>query len=268
MGVPGMKPVTIRTLNDMKREQRRFVCATAYDASFARIAVDAGIETILVGDSLGMVLQGHDSTIPVTVADMAYHIRCVARAASSALVIGDMPFMSYATQKDLLGNATTLMQAGAHVVKLEGGQWLAPGVAQLSERGIPACGHIGLTPQSVNSFGGFLVQGRGPEDAKRILEDALALEAAGAVLLVIECVPRELAAEITARLAIPVIGIGAGPATDAQVLVMHDMLGMTPRPPRFVQNFLTGGRDIASAFAAYAAAVRDGSFPQPEHGFD
>ncbi|MBK7730613.1 MAG: 3-methyl-2-oxobutanoate hydroxymethyltransferase [Gammaproteobacteria bacterium] len=263
-----MKPVTIRTLNDMKREQRRFVCATAYDASFARIAVDAGIETILVGDSSAWCCRGHDSTIPVTVADMAYHIRCVARAASSALVIGDMPFMSYATQKDLLGNATTLMQAGAHVVKLEGGQWLAPGVAQLSERGIPACGHIGLTPQSVNSFGGFLVQGRGPEDAKRILEDALALEAAGAVLLVIECVPRELAAEITARLAIPVIGIGAGPATDAQVLVMHDLLGMNPRPPRFVRDFLVTGGSIQGAFAAYAQAVRDGSFPQPEHGFD
>lgn len=268
MGVPGMKPVTIRTLNDMKREQRRFVCATAYDASFARIAVNAGIETILVGDSLGMVLQGHDSTIPVTVADMAYHIRCVARAASSALVIGDMPFMSYATPKDLLGNATTLMQAGAHVVKLEGGQWLAPGVAQLSERGIPVCGHIGLTPQSVNSFGGFLVQGRDSEDAKKILEDALALEAAGAVLLVIECVPRELAAKITARLAIPVIGIGAGPATDAQVLVMHDLLGMNPRPPRFIRDFLATGGSIQGAFAAYAQAVRDGSFPQAEHGFD
>ncbi len=268
MGVPDMKPVTIRTLNSMKREQRRFVCVTAYDASFARIAANAGIEAILVGDSLGMVLQGHDSTIPVTIADMAYHIRCVARGATSALVIGDMPFMSYATPEAMLNNAATLMQAGAHVVKLEGGRWLAPGVALLHERGIPVCGHIGLTPQSVNSFGGFVVQGRAPEDAHRILEDALALEKAGAVLLVIECVPRELAAEITARLAIPVIGIGAGPATDAQVLVMHDLLGMNSRPPRFVRDFLAIGGSIQGAFSAYAEAVRAGRFPEPAHGFD
>jgi 3-methyl-2-oxobutanoate hydroxymethyltransferase len=263
-----MKAVTIRTLQEMKREGRRFCCLTAYDASFARLAAAAGIETILVGDSLGMVLQGHASTLPVSIEDMAYHTRCVSRGASPALVIGDMPFMSYATPEDAMRNAAILMQAGAHMVKIEGGAWLADTVRLLSERGVPVCVHLGLTPQSVNSFGGFVVQGRDPAAAQRILDDAKALTAAGAALMVLECVPRTLANDITTQLPIPVIGIGAGVGTDAQVLVMHDMLGMTPRPPRFVQNFLSGGRDIAGAFAAYAAAVRDGSFPQPEHGFD
>ena len=263
-----MKAVTIRTLQEMKRESRRFCCVTAYDASFARLAALAGIETILVGDSLGMVLQGHASTLPVTIDDMAYHTRCVSRGAAPALVIGDMPFMSYATTEDAMRNAAILMQAGAHMVKIEGGAWLADTVRLLSERGVPVCVHLGLTPQSVNSFGGFVVQGRDAAAAQRIVDDARIVTEAGAALLVLECVPRALAADITAKLPIPVIGIGAGGGTDAQVLVMHDMLGMTPRPPRFVQNFLTGDRDIAGAFAAYAAAVRDGSFPQPEHGFD
>ncbi len=263
-----MKGVTIRTLQEMKRESRRFCCVTAYDASFARMAALAGIETILVGDSLGMVLQGHTSTLPVTIEEMAYHTRCVASSAAPALVIGDMPFMSYATPEQALRNAATLMQAGAQVVKLEGGGWLAETVRLLAERGIPVCAHLGLTPQSVNSFGGFVVQGRDPAAARRIADDSRTLAEAGAALLVVECVPRALAAEIAASVQVPVIGIGAGAATDAQVLVMHDMLGMNPRPPRFVQNFLTDGRDIAGAFAAYAAAVRDGSFPRPEHGFD
>lgn len=263
-----MKSITIRTLREMKRDGRRFCCVTAYDTSFARVAAQAGIETILVGDSLGMVLQGHASTIPVTLEEMAYHIRCVARGASPALVIGDMPFMSYATPEQAMHSAALLMQAGAHVVKLEGGAWLADTVRLLAERGVPTCAHLGLTPQSVNSFGGFIVQGRDPDAARRIVADADLLAEAGAALLVLECVPRALAAEITARVDIPVIGIGAGAATDAQVLVMHDMLGMNPHPPRFVQNFLTDGRDIATAFAAFATAVRDGSFPRPEHGFD
>lgn len=263
-----MKGITIRTLQEMKREQRRFCCITSYDASFARLAAQTGIETILVGDSLGMVLQGHTSTLPVTVEDMAYHTRCVARSAAPALVISDMPFMSYARSEQAMLNAAKLMQAGAQVVKLEGGAWLAETVRLLAERGIPVCAHLGLTPQSVNSFGGFIVQGRDPAAARQILADARTLTEAGASLLVLECVPRSLAAEITAAVSIPVIGIGAGGATNAQVLVMHDLLGMNPRPPRFVQNFLTDGRDIAEAFAAYAAAVRDGSFPRPEHGFD
>ena len=263
-----MKAVTIRTLQEMKRERRRFCCLTAYDASFARAVAAAGIETILVGDSLGMVLQGHASTLPVSIEDMAYHTRCVSRGAGPAMVIGDMPFMSYATPVDAMRNAALLMQAGAHVVKIEGGAWLCDTVRQLSERGLPVCGHLGLTPQSVNSFGGFIVQGRDPAAAQRIREDAQALAQAGAALLVLECVPRALAADITAQLSIPVIGIGAGGATDGQVLVMHDMLGLNPRPPRFVRNFMSDAGDIGGAFAAYAAAVRDGSFPQPEHGFD
>ena len=263
-----MKTVTVRTLQEMKRARQRFVCITAYDASFARLATQAGIETILVGDSLGMVLQGHSSTVPVTLRDMQYHTQCVSRASGASLVIADMPFMSYASPTEAMNNATLLMQAGAHVVKLEGGSWLADTIAQLGERGVPVCGHLGLTPQSVNSFGGFVVQGRAPEQAQRILDDAVRLESAGAVMLVLECVPRDLGATIAARLQIPVIGIGAGAATDAQVLVLHDMLGMNPRPPRFVRNFLCDGRNLAAALDAYACAVRDGSFPQPEHGFD
>lgn len=263
-----MKAVTVRTLKEIKREGKRFVCVTAADASFARLADGAGIETILVGDSLGMTLQGHASTVPVTVADMAYHTRCVSRGSGRALVIADMPFMSYATPAEAMSNAASLMQAGAHVVKLEGGAWLVETVRALVERGIPVCGHLGLTPQSVNSFGGFVVQGRDPVAARRIVEDALALEAAGADILVLECVPRALAAEVSATVRIPVIGIGAGPATDAQVLVMYDLLGLTPRPPRFVKNFLAEAGSVQDALLAYANAVREGIFPQQEHGFD
>jgi 3-methyl-2-oxobutanoate hydroxymethyltransferase len=263
-----MKAVTVRTLRDMKREKRRFSCVTAYDASFARVAEAAGIETILVGDSLGMVLQGHPTTLPVTVADMCYHTASVSRAVSRPLVIADMPFMSYSSQADALENASRLMRAGAHMVKMEGGAWLAGTVRALTERGVPVCGHLGLTPQSVNSFGGWIVQGRDPEDAQRILADAAELQNAGAAMLVLECVPRTLAAEVTARVDMPVIGIGAGAATDAQVLVMHDLLGINTRPPRFVRNFLADGGSIHGALEAYAGAVRDGSFPAPEHGFD
>ena len=263
-----MKAVTIRTLRDIKREGSRFVCVTAYDASFARAADAAGIETILVGDSLGMVLQGHRSTVPVSVDDMAYHTRCVAGAAGRALVIGDMPFMSYATTADALANASRLMQAGAHMVKMEGGEWLLESVHALTRSGVPVCGHLGLTPQSVNIFGGFVAQGRDAEAAARIEDDARALAEAGAQLLVLECVPRALAAAITKAVSIPVIGIGAGAATDAQVLVLHDLLGMNPRPPRFVRDFLGTGGSIQGALEAYARAVRDGSFPGPEHGFD
>ena len=263
-----MKAVTVRTLRDMKREKQRFSCVTAYDASFARVAEAAGIETLLVGDSLGMVLQGHPTTLPVTIADMCYHTASVSRAVSRPLVIADMPFMSYGSQADALENASRLMRAGAHMVKMEGGAWLSGSVRALTERGVPVCGHLGLTPQSVNSFGGWIVQGRDPADAQRILTDAAELEDSGAAMLVLECVPRTLAAEISACVDIPVIGIGAGGATDAQVLVMHDLLGMNARPPRFVRNFLTDGGSIHGALEAYAKAVRDGSFPAPEHGFD
>jgi 3-methyl-2-oxobutanoate hydroxymethyltransferase len=179
-----------------------------------------------------------------------------------------MPFMSYGSLDHTLENAAELMRAGAHMVKLEGGAWLSGSVRALAERGVPVCGHLGLTPQSVNSFGGWIVQGRNPEDAERILADALGLQEAGASMLVLECVPRALASHVTSALSIAVIGIGAGGATDAQVLVMHDLLGMNPRPPRFVKDFLTSGGSIQGALEAYANAVREGSFPGPEHGFD
>jgi 3-methyl-2-oxobutanoate hydroxymethyltransferase len=263
-----MKPVTIRTLRECKQAGRRFACVTAYDASFARAANAAGIETLLVGDSLGMVLQGHHDTVPVSLDDMCYHTRCVAAGAGAALVIADLPFMSYASTPQALASAARLMQAGAHMVKLEGGTWLADTVRALTERGVPVCGHLGLTPQSVNIFGGFVAQGRDPEAAGRILDDARALADAGAQLLVLECVPRALAARVTADVPMPVIGIGAGAGTDAQVLVLHDLLGMNPRPPRFVHDFLAGAGGVQAALEAYARAVRDGSFPQPAHGFD
>jgi 3-methyl-2-oxobutanoate hydroxymethyltransferase len=215
------------------------------------------------------VIQGHRSTVPVTLDAMIYHTGCVARGNTTSLIIADMPFMSYATESDALGNGAALMRAGAQVIKLEGGgEWIARSIAQLSERGIPVCGHLGLTPQSVNSLGGYIVQGRDPENAQRLIIEAERLQSAGAALLVLECIPRALASTIAARLSIPVIGIGAGNATDAQVLVLYDMLGLNPRPPRFVRNFLCEGRDIPGALGAYAAAVRDGSFPATEHGFD
>jgi 3-methyl-2-oxobutanoate hydroxymethyltransferase len=263
-----MKSVTIRTLREFKQAGRRFACVTAYDASFARAADAVGIETILVGDSLGMVLQGQRDTVRVSVEDMAYHTRCVAAGTTTALIIADMPFMSYASTADALANGARLMQAGAHMVKLEGGAWLAETVRALTERGIPVCGHLGLTPQSVNIFGGFVAQGRDPEAAERICDDARALADAGAQLLVLECVPRALGARVTADVPMPVIGIGAGASTDAQVLVLHDLLGLNPRAPRFVRDFLAVGGSIPGALKAYADAVRDGSFPEPAHGFD
>lgn len=263
-----MSRVTARTLQQMKSEGRKFAALTAYDSTFARLIDEAGIEMILIGDSLGMVLQGHDSTLPVTIDNMVYHTACVARATTRALVVADLPFMSYSTTEQTLANSAALMRAGAHMVKLEGGAWLAEPIAQLTRSGVPVCAHLGLTPQSVNVFGGFRIQGRDAEQARRILDDARTLIAAGAVLLVLECVPRDLAARITASVHIPVIGIGAGVETDGQVLVMHDMLGLNPHPPRFVRDFLADSDDIPGAFRAYADAVRHGSFPASEHGFD
>jgi len=263
-----MKAVNIRTLRELKRQQQRFACLTAYDASFARLAENAGIETLLVGDSLGMVLQGHDSTLPVTVDEICYHVRCVRQGASKPMIMADMPFMSYATSEQAFDNAAQLIRAGAHIVKLEGGMWLVETIRLLEERGVPVCAHLGLTPQSVNSFGGYVVQGRAEEDARRILAEAEALDRAGASMLVLECVPRRLAAQITAAVSMPVIGIGAGADTDAQVLVMHDLLGMSPRPARFVKNFLAEADSIEEAFRLYGEAVRQGLFPRAEHGFD
>ena len=262
-----MAKVTISTLDKMKAAGEKFVCITAYDATFARIISEAGAETMLVGDSLGMVLQGHDSTIPVTMDHMAYHTECVCRAANGALVIADMPFMTYTSPDQAMANATRLMQAGAQMVKMEGGTWLSGTISKLVERGIPVCAHLGLTPQSVNTFGGFKVQGRTPKEAKSILADAVEIKDAGASLLVLECVPANLASDISRKLDIPVIGIGAGAGTDAQVLVMHDLLGLSSHTARFVQNFMQGQDTIQGALKAFVDAVKSGDYPAEEHTY-
>jgi len=262
-----MAKVTVNTLQALKESGEKFCCITAYDATFARLVSEAGAETMLVGDSLGMVLQGHDSTIPVTVEHMAYHTANVARGTTGAMVIADMPFMSYTTAEQTLATATTLMQAGAQMVKMEGGTWLSESIQMLVERGVPVCAHLGLTPQSVNVFGGYRVQGRTPKGAKSILADAVEIQDAGASLLVLECVPTELAADISDKLSIPVIGIGAGPGTDAQVLVMHDLLGLSDHTPRFVQNFMQGQASVQDALRAFVEAVKSGSYPAPEHSY-
>lgn len=262
-----MGKITISTLDKMKASGDKFVCITAYDATFSRLVSDAGAETILVGDSLGMVLQGHDSTIPVTVEHMEYHTRCVCRGNPNSLVIADMPFMTYANPKQAMTNATRLMQAGAQMVKMEGGTWLSDTISKLVERGIPVCAHLGLTPQSVNALGGFRVQGRTPKEAKSILADAVEIQDAGASLLVLECIPAHLATDISEKLDIPVIGIGAGAGTDAQVLVMHDLLGLSQHSARFVQNFMEGQNTIQSALQAFVAAVKAGEYPREEHTY-
>jgi 3-methyl-2-oxobutanoate hydroxymethyltransferase len=263
-----MNKITLNTLEARKQQQEKFAVITAYDATFARLSDDAGIEVLLVGDSLGMVLQGHNSTLPVTLDDMVYHTRCVSQGNQNALILGDLPFGSYATTEQTLHSAAALMRAGAHAVKLEGGIWLEETIHALVTRGIPVCAHLGLTPQSVNIFGGYKVQGRSPEQAEQILNDAIGLQNAGASLLVLECVPRTLAAAITKALRIPVIGIGAGSDTDAQVLVLHDLLGLSARAPRFVRNFMIGADSIQQALQNYRQAVLNGEFPAAEHGFD
>ena len=261
------KRITISTLDAMKASGDKFVMITAYDATFARLASEAGAETILVGDSLGMVLQGHETTIPVSLDAMVYHTECVARAKPRSLIVADLPFMSFSNADDALHASTQLMQSGAQMVKLEGGTWLSDSIHRLVERGVPVCAHLGLTPQSVNVFGGYRVQGRTPKEAKSILADAVEIQDAGASLLVLECIPAELAGDISSKLDIPVIGIGAGGGTDAQVLVLHDMLGMTESAPKFVQNFMQGAESIQDALAAFVRAVKSGEYPQEEHTY-
>lgn len=263
-----MSATTLATLYGRRETNRPFSCLTAYDATLARLASDAGIEVLLIGDSLGMVLQGHASTLPVTLEQIAYHTACVARARVDSLIMADLPFMSDASVHDLLVNAGVLMRAGAQVIKIEGNGWMAEGIEALSQRGIPVCAHMGLTPQHVNAFGGYKVQGKDPDEAQQIIEDAMALEDAGAALVLLECVPRELAQEVRDELSIPVIGIGAGPDVDGQILVMHDMLGANPgKTPRFVKNFLRGEESISDAFEAYHTAVISRQFPTDEHCF-
>ena len=265
-----MSRVTTATLMQMKQKGEKIAVLTSYDASFTALLEDAGVEVILVGDSLGMVIQGQESTLPVDVEDMVYHTQCVARGRRNALLIADMPFMSYSSADQALSTAGRLMKdGGAHMVKLEGGATQLETVRQLTANGIPICAHLGLLPQSVHKLGGYRVQGRDEDSARIMKEDALALELAGAQMLVLECVPRALAKEISEALAIPVIGIGAGPDCDGQVLVLYDMLGITPRyAPRFSKNFLLETQTVAEAIAAYVKAVKDGTFPAAEHTFE
>ncbi|NQV70819.1 MAG: 3-methyl-2-oxobutanoate hydroxymethyltransferase [Pseudohongiella sp.] len=270
MSTQNNKPnVTLTTLRNIKQRGEKFACLTAYDACFASILSRAGVDLLLVGDSLGMVLQGHDSTLPVTMEDMIYHTHCVKRGNQGALLMADLPFMSYASEAQTLENAAALMRAGAHIVKLEGGAWIANSGKLLAERGIPVCAHMGLTPQSVNRIGGFHVQGRDPKQAQAIVEEALLLQEAGASLLLLECVPRELAKKVTESLDIPVIGIGAGPDTTAQIMVLHDVLGISPISPKFVKNFLLDSTNgIPGAIENYVKAVKEQSFPAAEHCFN
>jgi 3-methyl-2-oxobutanoate hydroxymethyltransferase len=263
------KPVTRATLLRMKQRGEKIVCVTSYDASFTAQLERAGVDVVLVGDSLGMVIQGHESTLPVTVDDMIYHARCVARAGHTALRVVDMPFMSYAYVEQALENAARFMRdGGAHMLKLEGGREIVAIVEALVGHGIPVCAHLGLTPQSVHQLGGYRVQGRDADSAQRLLEDARVLEQAGASLLVLECIPVELARQISEMLGIPTVGIGAGPHCDGQVLVLYDLLGITPgKTPGFAHNFLRRADDIPAALAAYVDAVRSGRFPAAEHAF-
>jgi len=262
--------VTVPSLREAKRDGRKLVMLTAYDASFAAALDTAGVDIVLVGDSLGMVVQGKASTIPVSLADMAYHTACVARGLRSALLVADMPFQSYPTPERALDSAARLMaEGGAAMVKLEGAGHVLDCIRFLVERDIPVCAHLGLTPQSVMKLGGYSVQGREGAAAQQLFDDALAVEAAGAEMLVLECVPTAVAQRISAALKIPTIGIGAGPGCDGQVLVLHDMLGLASghRRPRFVKDFLAEGGSVVGAAQAFAAAVRDGSFPDAEHSY-
>jgi 3-methyl-2-oxobutanoate hydroxymethyltransferase len=259
--------VSIATLTAMKRAGEKFACLTAYDASFAAVLDAAGVDLIMVGDSLGMVVQGHDSTLPVRMEDMIYHSQCVARGSRRALRVVDMPYKSYDTPEEALSNATRLVQEGqAQMVKLEGGAVQIETVRQLTAHGIPVCGHLGLLPQSVQQPGGYRVQGRDAKDAQTILADATSLQVAGAKLLVVECVPASLGRDITQALDIPVIGIGAGPDCDAQVLVLYDMLGITPgKRAKFVKDFMLGAGSVQAAVESYVQAVKTGSYPALEH---
>lgn len=263
-----MAATTIATLNKMKANGDKIVSITAYDSSFAKLFDSCGMDFMLVGDSLGNVIQGASSTLPVTVADVAYHTRCVRNGAPNAFVVADMPFMSYSTPAQAYTEAAELMRAGANMVKLEGGEWLIETIRGLVERGVPVCAHLGLLPQSVNVLGGYKVQGRDQSAAEQTVRHALALQEAGAQLLVLECVPSELADLISTKLHIPVIGIGAGKDCDGQILVMHDMLGMnSDYLPKFVKNFLAESGSLEAAVRLYIDEVKAGTFPGAEHTF-
>jgi len=261
--------ITLIALQEMYGENEKIAVLTCYDASFAALLEAQGVDILLVGDSLGMVLQGHETTLPVSLDDMVYHTACVARGAKQAFIIGDMPFGTFQiSPQETFANAARLIAAGAHMIKLEGGAVMAETVEFLAGRGIPVCGHIGLMPQSVHQMGGYRLQGKEAAAAQKLLEDAVALEQAGAGMLVLETIPALLAAEITAALSIPTIGIGAGAACSGQVLVLHDMLNIYPgKKARFAKNYLQDACGIAAAVKSYVAEVKNGSFPAQEHSF-
>lgn len=259
--------ITLTDLAKRKLAGEKITCLTCYDASLAACCQQAEVDILLIGDSLGMVVQGHQSTHPVTLDDLIYHLRAVARGAGIPMLMADLPFMTYATVDTALSSAAALVRAGAQVVKLEGGAPQLPKVRRLAEEGIAVCAHLGLLPQSLHRIGGYRVQGRG-EDAERLVEDALSLQQAGANMLLLECVPASLAETLSVQLDIPVIGIGAGPACHAQVLVIYDLLGLTAAPaPKFVRNFMTGAASIQEALRAYVAAVKSGTFPGVEETY-
>lgn len=263
------KKVTTSTLLKMKEQGQKITALTAYDASFAKLFDEQGVDMMLIGDSLGMVLQGSDDTLTVTIDDIAYHTRAVRKGTQRSFVVADMPFMTYSTPEQAFINAGKLMAAGASMVKVEGGDWLLDTISALNQRGVPVCGHLGLTPQSVHVFGGFKVQGRTDMQAEILLDHAKALVQAGIQLLVLECVPTGLAEKISKAVKIPVIGIGAGPKTDGQILVMHDMFGISANyMPKFSKNYLEETGDIREAVKSYIQEVQNGTFPSELHSFD
>lgn len=264
------KSITLTSLNKFKELGEKFTCLTAYESTMASIISECGVDVILVGDSLGMVVQGHDSTLPVTMDQLIYHLECVVKGNKGSHVMADMPFMSYSTDDLGLENAKRLMQAGANSVKIEGGEWISKMAQVLSDRGIPVCAHMGLTPQTINRIGGHHVQGRDPSQKEKIINEAITLENAGASMLLLECVPGDLAKLITNELKIPVIGIGAGVHTDGQIMVVHDLLGISclEKPPKFVKNFMEDAGSIPEAIKSYVSEVKNKHFPSDIHTFE
>jgi 3-methyl-2-oxobutanoate hydroxymethyltransferase len=265
-----MPRLTLSHLQNMKYNREKITVLTLYDASFAQVASEAGVDILFVGDSLGMVIKGKQNTLSAELSDIVYHTQCVVAGNHHSVIMADLPFMSYYTPEIAMNNAKQLIQAGAEIIKIEGGKWLGNTIQLLTERGIPVCSHLGLTPQFIHMLGGYKVQGRDEKHAQELLEDAVALQAAGAQLLVLECVPHILAQEITRTLTIPVIGIGAGAACDGQVLVIYDIIGITSgRSLKFVANFIEGQtQGIQGAIKAYVSAVKEGTFPTLEHSFE
>jgi len=264
----GDKPISITKLLAMHAEREKITMLTAYDSTMSALLNRCGIEAILIGDSLGNVIQGHSSTTPVTVEQMTYHTECVARANTNAFLITDLPFASYGDPVQALDSAAELMRAGADMVKLEGGDWQVDIIQYLVERSVPVCAHLGLLPQSVHLLGGYKVQGKSKDAASHMLEQAIACQEAGAQMVVLEAIPSSLGERITEELHIPTIGIGAGPDCSGQVLVLQDMLGISPgKPPKFVKNFMDGHQSVEAAIKAYVREVKSGKFPGPEHGF-